>query len=67
MVKKIVLLFISLLMILSLSSCGQKKEVTDTPEQIEQKITDALGSDKYLCNTIIINTEKENKKCQQRK
>ena len=57
MVKKIVLLFISSLMILSLSSCGQKKEVTDTPEQIEQKIADALGSDKYLCNTTVAKDE----------
>lgn len=52
--KKLVLVLVAILMmILSLTSCGQKKQVTNTPEEIEQKIADALGSEKYLCTATV--------------
>lgn len=53
MYKKIVLLLVSCLLLVSLSACGQKKEVTMTPEAIEQKFADALGTEHYLCDTNI--------------
>ena len=60
--KKLVLIFLSLVMMLSLAACGSKEKtdknttVTATPAEIEQKIAEAIGSDNYLCD---IDIEKE--------
>jgi len=51
--KKYVIVLLSLLMILCICGCSKKKEVTDTPEEIEQKIAQAIGVDKYLGDTDI--------------
>ncbi len=60
MMKKFVLLFLSLVMVLSLAACGandSKKDdggtSTTTPADIEQKIAAAIGQDSYLCDTEI--------------
>lgn len=57
--KRIVSLFLSLVLLLSLAACGTDKKnadnttVTATPAEIEQKIADAIGADNYLCDTDI--------------
>lgn len=66
MMKKFVLILLSLVMVFSMAACGQNGEnnkpddngknnttVTATPEEIEQKIADAIGKDNYLCDTAI--------------
>lgn len=57
--KKLVLIFLSLMTELSLAACGSKGKtdknttITATPAEIEQKIAEAIGSDNYLCDTDI--------------
>lgn len=65
--KRIILIFMSLIMIFSFAACnkgaGDKKAednnsgdisaVTVTPAEIEQKIAAAVGSENYLCDTEI--------------
>lgn len=65
--KRIILIFMSLIMIFSFAACnkgaGDKKAednnsgdisaVTVTPTEIEQKIAAAVGSENYLCDTEI--------------
>lgn len=60
--KKLVLIFLSLLMALSLAACGKGADskntknnpnTTATPAEIEQKIAEAIGKDNYLCDTDI--------------
>lgn len=55
--KKIALIFLSVLMMFSIVACGKggndtkKTNVTATPAEIEQKIAEAVGKDNYLCDT----------------
>ena len=56
--KKFVLIFLSVVMVLSLAACGtngsknnESATITATPAEIEQKIADAIGKDNYLCDT----------------
>ena len=59
--KRIALIFLSLVMLLSLAACGTNSNknnngntnTTATPAEIEQKIADAIGKDSYLCDTDI--------------
>ena len=57
--KKIALIFLSLVMLLSLAACGtngnnnNNTNTTATPAEIEQKIADAVGKDNYLCDIEI--------------
>ena len=59
--KRIALIFLSLVMLLSLAACGTDSNKnnngntnnTATPAEIEQKIIDAIGKDDYLCDTDI--------------
>lgn len=60
--KRIALIFLSLVMLLSLAACstngGQNNDngntnTTATPAEIEQKIADAIGKDNYLCDIDI--------------
>ena len=66
--KRIALIFLSLLMVFSLGSCGKGADnkktgdngrsstvvtVTATPAEIEEKIAQAIGADNYLCDTDI--------------
>lgn len=51
--KKSALIVIAILIAINLSACSQKKEVSDTPDKIEQKFAEALGKDKYLCDTTM--------------
>ena len=58
--KRFVLIFLSLVTLLSLAACGtdaNKKDdnttTTAAPAEIEQKIADAIGKDNYLCDTDI--------------
>lgn len=64
--KKFVLILLSLAMVLSMAACGQNGDnkkaddngknnttVTATPDEIEQKIAEAIGKDNYLCDTDI--------------
>ena len=60
MMKKMLLILLSLAMVLSMAACGQKgkdnkgkTDVTATPTEIEQKIAEAIGKDNYLCDTDI--------------
>ena len=48
--KKYVYLLLSVLMVLGLCACSQKKEVTDTPRGIEKKLIEAIGANNYLCD-----------------
>lgn len=68
-IKKIALIFLSILMIFSFAACGKGTNdnndnknddngknntvVTATPAEIEQKIAEAVGNDNYLCNVDI--------------
>ncbi len=60
--KKLVLIFLSIVMVFSLVACGSNSNknndgdkgsttTTATPAEIEQKIAEALGKDNYLCDT----------------
>ena len=55
--KRIALIFLSLVMLLSLAACGKGADnggtTTRTPADIEQKIADAVGKDNYLCDIEI--------------
>ena len=62
--KKIALIFLSVLMIVCLVGCGSNSDKSNdgnnsntniniTPAEIEQKIADAIGKDNYLCDTDI--------------
>lgn len=62
--KKIALIFLSVLMIVCLVGCGSNSDKSNdgnnsgtniniTPAEIEQKIADAIGKDNYLCDTEI--------------
>ncbi len=58
--KRIALIFLSLVMLLSLAACGtngnknsDNGNTNATPAEIEQKIADAIGKDNYLCDTEI--------------
>ena len=60
--KRMVMIFLSLMMVLNLAACGSNDKkttevdsnvVTVTPAEIEQKIADAIGKDNYLCDTEI--------------
>lgn len=58
--KKLVLILLSLVMVFSMAACGQngndnkgKADITATPDEIEQKIAEAIGKDNYLCDTDI--------------
>lgn len=57
--KRIALIFLSLVMLLSLAACGTNGNKNDngntnaTPAEIEQKIADAIGKDNYFCDTEI--------------
>lgn len=55
--KRIVLIFLSLVMLLSLAACGKGADnggtTTMTPAEIEQKIAEAVGKDNYLCDIDI--------------
>ena len=57
--KRIALICLSLVMLLSLAACGtngnnnNNTNTTATPAEIEQKIADAVGKDNYLCDTEI--------------
>lgn len=55
--KKLRLLLISMVMVVCFAACSQKKDVSDTPAEIEKKIADALGKDKYLCDTNVSEEE----------
>ena len=59
--KKLVLIFLSIVMVFSLVACGTNSNknnnggtnTTATPAEIEQKIADAVGKDNYLCDIEI--------------
>ena len=59
--KRIALIFLSFVMLLSLAACGTNSNTnnngntntTAAPAEIEQKIADAVGKDNYLCDTEI--------------
>ena len=59
--KRIALIFLSFVMLLSLAACGTNSNTnnngntntTAAPAEIEQKIADAIGKDNYLCDTEI--------------
>lgn len=55
--KRIVLIFLSLVMLLSLAACSKGADnggtTTMTPAEIEQKIAEAVGKDNYLCDIDI--------------
>lgn len=57
--KKFALILLSAAMVFCTAACGSngsggsKTSVTATPEQIEQKIAEAVGKDNYLCDTDI--------------
>ncbi len=61
-IKKITLILLSLVMAFSVVACGKGTDnkktdgnttITATPDEIEQKIADAIGKDNYLCSTEI--------------
>ena len=55
--KRIALIFLSLVMLLSLAACSKGADnggtTTMTPAEIEQKIAEAVGKDNYLCDIDI--------------
>ncbi len=57
--KKAFLIFLSALLVFSLAACGSDPKPTPTPSvkptpaEIEQKLSEAVGKDAYLCDTDI--------------
>ncbi len=60
--KRMTLIFLSLMMVFNLAACGANDKkttevdsdsITVTPAEIEQKIADAIGKDNDLCDTEI--------------
>ena len=60
--KRFISIFLSLIMVMSLAACGTNGNKSDdkgnadveaTPEEIEQKIAEAIGEDNYICDTDV--------------
>ncbi len=52
-ISAILMMFVFLLGMVACSSAGEKKTVTMTPQEMEEKIAEVLGEENYFCNKEI--------------